>query len=188
MAVVRVPNLTLLPQDKTNACWYCSAQRVHPWASANDKKTVKDPTTVKTDRFDLKGLYDTKPGYATSTCIELASAPGLTALAKKKRGYDEFKALLAQGPIWAAGAKGGADGSYHVMVIGGVADAGLMLFDPLPLNRGQKTRKTWEWMDDFFDITNRRIDANLLVIPQAPRGRFRPAALARPSKARAARA
>lgn len=164
MAIVLVPGLTLLPQDKTNACWYFSARMVHKWARANQKEKVKDPATVKTDRLDLQGLYESNAGYATSTCIELSSCLGLTVQAKKKRGYEEFKALLAKGPIWAAGAKGGADGAYHVTVIGGVADTGLLMFDPLPLNRGQKVWRTWDWLDGFFDITNSRIDANLLTI------------------------
>jgi hypothetical protein len=164
MAIILVPNLTLLPQDKTNACWYFSAKMVHQWASSHGKPTVKDPASVKTDRLNLQGLYESNAGYATSTCIELSASLGLTALPKSKRGFDAFKALLAKGPIFAAGAKGGADGSFHVVVIGGVADTGLLIFDPLPMRIGAKVWRTWDWMDGFFDITNSRIDANLLVI------------------------
>lgn len=164
MAIIQVPNLALLGQDKTNACWYFSAKMVHKWASANGKSAVKDPSTVKTDRLNLQGLYESNAGYATSTCIELSGALGLKALDKKKRGFDEFKTLLAKGPIWAAGAKGGLDGTYHVVVIGGVAETGLLIFDPLPMKMGAKVWRTWDWMDKFFDITNSRIDANLLVV------------------------
>lgn len=56
MAIIQVPNLTLLPQDKTNACWYFSGKMVHKWASANNKEKVKDPATAKTDRLNLQGL------------------------------------------------------------------------------------------------------------------------------------
>jgi hypothetical protein len=164
MAIIVVPNLTLLPQDKSNACWYFSAKMVHKWASANGKQTVKDPANVKTDRLNLQGLYESNAGYATSTCIELSACLGLKALSKSQRGFDEFKTLLAKGPIFAAGAKGGADGSFHVVVIGGVADTGLLIFDPLPMRIGAKVWRTWDWMDGFFDISNSRIDANLLVI------------------------
>ena len=165
MAIVLVPGLTLLPQDKSNACWYHSGKMLHKWVGANKKKKVKDPASARTERLNLQGLYESNSGYAPNTCIELAGALGLTAQSKKKRGYEEFKALLAKGPIWAAGAKGGAGGSFHVMVIGVVADTGLLLFDPLPLNRGQKTWRTWEWLDGFFDITSSRMDANLLTVP-----------------------
>lgn len=165
MGINLVPNLTLLPQDKTNACWYFSSKMVHKWAAANGKSSVKDPTTVKTDRLNLQGLYESNAGYAPSTCIELSKALGLKALDKKKRGYEEFKALVAKGPIFAAGAKGGLDGTYHVVVIGGAADTGLYIFDPLPMRVGTKVWRTWAWLDTFFDIKNSGIDANLLVIP-----------------------
>lgn len=164
MAIITVPNLKLLPQDKTNACWYFSAKMVHKWANANQKPKVKDPATVNDDRGNLKGLYESNSGYAPSTCIELAGRLGLTAMPKKKRGFDDFKLLLANGPIWAAGIKGGVTGTAHVVVIGGVADTGLLVLDPLPMNIGTRGWKTWDWMDGFFSVNDGSIDANLLVI------------------------
>lgn len=87
----------------------------------------------------------------------------MTALPRVKRGYAEFQALLLKGPIWAAGAKGGSTGSYHVVVIAGVADTGLLVYDPLPQKTGQKVWRTWDWMDGYFALTDDGIDSNLLV-------------------------
>ncbi len=163
MAIILVPNVTLLPQDKTNGCWYFSAKMMSKWSVDNKKTKITDPATVTDPPANLFQLYDWNSGYAISTCKQLAPRLGMTALPKVKRGFAEFKTLLAAGPIWAAGAKGGATGSFHVVVIAGVADTGLLLYDPLPLNVGKKVWRTWEWMDEYFAINNPGIDANLLV-------------------------
>lgn len=163
MAIILVPNVTLLPQDKSNGCWYFSAKMMSKWAKDNNKTAIKDPEFVTDPPANLWQLYDWNSGYAISTSKQLAPRLGLTALPKEKRGFKEFKTLLSKGPIWAAGAKGGATGSYHVTVIAGVADTGLYLFDPLPLNVGKKIWRTWEWMDGYFALDDNGIDANLLV-------------------------
>ncbi|MCY7348240.1 MAG: hypothetical protein LH614_18765 [Pyrinomonadaceae bacterium] len=38
----------------------------------------------------------------------------------------------------------------HVAGIGGVADTGVLVFDPLPLNNGEKSWKTRSWLDEFL--------------------------------------
>jgi hypothetical protein len=163
MAIILVPNVTLLPQDKTNGCWYFSAKMMSKWAADNNKTAIKDPATVTDAPANLQQLYEWNSGYSTKTCKQLADRLGMNALDKKQRGFNEFKTLLARGPIWAAGAKGGATGSYHVTVIAGVADTGLLLFDPLPLNVGRKVWRTWAWMDEYFALTNEGSRKNLLV-------------------------
>jgi hypothetical protein len=164
MAIKLVKSLPLLPQDKSNACWYFSARMLYRWAKENKKTGVKDPASVCDPPANLQQLYEWNSGYAITTCKQLAPRLGLTALEKKKRGFAEFSTLLDKGPIWAAGAKGGATGSYHVTVIAGVADTGLLLHDPLPLNIGRKVWRTWDWLDGYFAIDDAGIDANLLVI------------------------
>ncbi len=163
MAIILVPNVTLLPQDKSNGCWYFSAKMMHKWAKDNNKTAIKDPEFVTDAPSNLFQLYSTNAGYATTTCVELAGRLGMKALPRKKRGFDDFKILLAKGPIWAAGAKGGFTGAYHVTVIAGVADTGLLLYDPLPMNVGKKIWRTWDWMDNYFALDDSGFDANLLT-------------------------
>jgi hypothetical protein len=164
MAIIQVPNVTLLPQDKKNACWYMCGRMMHQWAVASKNTKVIDITTVTTPD-NLPVLYANDNGWSIKTCKVLAPRIGLAALTREKRGFAEFKKLLANGPIWASGAKGGFTGSYHVVIIAGVADTGLLLFDPLPINMGQKVWRTWAWMDEFFALTDTGIDSNLLVVP-----------------------
>lgn len=163
MAIITVPNVTLLPQDKSNGCWYFSAKMMYKWSQDSKKGKIIDPQTVKDDRVNLFNLYDSNSGYSQSTCIELAPKLGMKALPKIKRDFAAFKKLIADGPIWAAGAKGGFTGSYHVVVIAGVADTGLLCYDPLPMKVGQKIWRTWDWMDGYFALSDGSIDANLLV-------------------------
>ncbi len=164
MGITLVKNLPLLPQDKSNACWYFSAKMMFAWAQANQKTGVKDPITVTEGRVNMKTLYENNNGFSIRTSKELASLLGMTALERKKRSFADFKTLIDKGPIWAAGAKGGFTGSYHVTVIAGVADTGLLLYDPLPMKMGQKVWRTWDWMEGYFALDDSAIDANLVVI------------------------
>ena len=161
MAIILVPNVTLLPQDKSNGCWYFCAKMMHKWSVDSRKGKIVDPTTVTTPD-NLPRLYELNTGWATTTCKTIAPRLGMTALPRVKRGFVEFKTLLVNGPIWASGAKGGATGSYHVVVIAGVADTGLLVYDPMPLNVGRKVWRTWDWMEGYFALTDGGIDANLL--------------------------
>jgi hypothetical protein len=162
MAIITVPNVTLLPQDKSNGCWYFSAKMMFKWSEDNKKNSIIDVETV-TKPDNLPELYRTNAGWAVSTCKVIAPRLGMTALPRVKRSFADFKRLLANGPIWAAGGKGGFTGSYHVVVIAGVADTGLLVYDPLPLKVGQKVWRTWDWLEGYFALTDGGIDANLLV-------------------------
>lgn len=162
MSIILVPSVTLMPQDKKNGCWYFSAKMMHKWSVDSKKSKIIDPATVTTPD-NLPELYKNDNGWSIKTCKVIAPRLGMTALSRVKRGFDEFKKLLANGPIWASGAKGGDNGSYHVVVIAGVADTGLYVFDPLPLNVGRRVWRTWDWMDEFFALSDGDIDANLLV-------------------------
>lgn len=157
MAIYVVQDVPMIPQDKTNGCWYFSAKMMAGWASKTGK-SIKDPSEFK----DLFNLYDGNCGYALSTCKELGGKLGMKALSRTSRGFDEFLTLLKSGPLWAAGLKGGANGFPHVVVIAGVADTGVLVLDPLPLNKGERDWKTWSWLKNFLALDDGAFDANLL--------------------------
>lgn len=161
MAIYTVPNLNLMGQDKTNGCWYFSAKMMANWSKKTGIGTIKDPILVD----DLRKLYEGNCGYALSTCGTLASKLGMKAQPRQKRIYAEILTMLVLGPLWTAGFKGGVkDGFPHVVVIGGVADTGVLVFDPLPLNNGEKSWKTWSWLDEFLALDDGTLDANLLSV------------------------
>jgi len=158
MAIYTVPNLDLMGQDKTSGCWYFSARMIANWSKKSGIGAVKDPSTVHV----LENLYTGNCGYALSTCGTLAGQLGMKALSREQRGFAEMITLIKKGPLWAAGMKGGAGGFEHVVVIGGVADTGVFVLDPLPLNHGSKGWKTWGWLDNFLQLSDPAFDANLL--------------------------
>lgn len=158
MAIYTVSDLSLMGQDKTNGCWYFSARMMADWSKKAGSGAIKDPS----GESDLQNLYTGNCGYALSTCGTLAGKLGMKALARQKRGHADMLALLKRGPLWAAGMKGGADGFPHVVVIGGVADTGVLVLDPLPLNNGAKSWKTWSWLNSFLALDDSAFDANLL--------------------------
>lgn len=159
MAIYTVSNLNLMGQDKTNGCWFFSAKMMAAWSKKASNGAIIDPSGVK----DLDNLYTGNCGYALSTCGTLADKLKMKAHSRQKRGYAEMLALLKSGPLWTAGFKGGAaNGFPHVVVIGGVADTGVLVLDPLPLNSGGKGWKTWAWLDNFLALGDASLDANLL--------------------------
>jgi hypothetical protein len=159
MAIYTVSNLDLLGQDKTNGCWYFAAKMMANWSKKSGIGAIKDPVSVKT----LDDLYTGNCGYALSTCGALAAQLGMKALSRQKRDFTEMLKLLKSGPLWACGMKGGANGFEHVVVIGGVADTGVYVYDPLPLKNGAKEWKTWAWLDNFLQLSDPAFDANLLT-------------------------
>lgn len=158
MAIYTVSGLPLLGQNMTNGCWYFSAKMMAAWSSKTGNGSIKDPSTLS----DLLNLYTGNCGYALSTCGTLAGKLGMTALPRQNRGFSEMMTLIRRGPLWAAGMKGGANGFPHVVVIGGVADTGVLVFDPLPLNQGSKEWKTWSWLKSFLALDDDSFDSNLL--------------------------
>jgi hypothetical protein len=159
MAIYLVDKVTLIPQDKTNGCWYFSAKAMAKWSADTGKNTIKDPGSLK----DLLNLYEGNCGYALSTCGELANKLGMKALSRVERGFADYLTLLKNGPLWVSGLKGGADGFPHVIVIAGVADTGVLVLDPLPLNKGERGWKTWSWLKSFLALDDNSFDANILA-------------------------
>ena len=157
MAIYIVPDVPLLPQDRTNGCWYFSAKMVAKYS----RGTVKDPETVPV----LKNLYDGNCGWSTKTAKDLAAHLGMDAVARDPRGPKEMRNLLVTGPVWAAGMlPQGASSFAHVVVIAGVADTGVLVLNPLPLNVGERSWKTWAWLDQFIALDNGDFDRNFLCI------------------------
>jgi hypothetical protein len=159
MAIYVVDKVTLIPQDKTNGCWYFCAKMMAKWSSDSGKGSIKDPA----DQKDLVNLYEGNCGYSLTTCGTLASKLGMKALSRSERGFSDYLSLLKNGPLWVAGLKGGANGFPHVVIIAGVADTGVLVLDPLPLNQGERGWKTWKWLNNFLALDDDTFDANLLA-------------------------
>lgn len=157
MAIHTISNVPLVPQDKTNGCWYFCLRMLAQWSASNGGAIV-DPSTIST----LENLYQGNCGYAPSTAKDLTTKLSLSTVPRLDRGQAEYQTLLVKGPLWCQGLKGGANGFPHVVVIAGVADTGLLILDPLPLLTGERSWKTWAWVKDYLQTTDPSMDYNIL--------------------------
>ncbi|MBK8066015.1 MAG: hypothetical protein IPK29_20120 [Betaproteobacteria bacterium] len=66
--------------------------------------------------------------------------------------HDSLRTFLKDwGPIWASGRKTWTGSAYgHVIVICGVADTGVLVYDPEPVGQGSSFWLTWKQLDTYI--------------------------------------
>jgi len=120
-----VPNLQLIPQDNSLACWYASAQMVIQWRRNQRQMTEsglrdpsEDPTSV--------AMHRRSDAIPWAHIRHFARDLGLVPLPLMSPTRETLLGWVRQyGPLWADGMKfttsSGRAVSYgHVVVIGGV--------------------------------------------------------------------
>jgi hypothetical protein len=133
----QVPNLRLIPQDKTMACWYASAQMLIQWRRERVQMCevgLADPSDVP--RY--MQMYTKNDGIPWAKIRRFAQDLGLVCLPLMSPTPEAVADWLSRyGPIWADGMKfvsqGGTVSSYgHVVVIGGISTGPdqILIFDP----------------------------------------------------------
>ena len=80
----------------------------------------------------------------------------MKTLSAVPRDYAALNTLFQlRGPIWCAGHKTwGGGGHGHVVVICGVADTGVFIHDPEPVNQGSSIWLTWDQLKKYIDGTS----------------------------------
>jgi hypothetical protein len=155
-----VPGVPLIAQDKKNACWYMSAKMLVSWRKKKGAAPIglKDPA----EETQLKNLYTGDCGLAPSTCEWFGKQIGLTAHKGKDASQSGLEPLIKKyGPLWFAGLKKvGGEKYAHVRVIAGVADTGVLVYDPEPMKSGSSEWRTWTWLTDALNESE--FDVNYL--------------------------
>src|SRR5438105_160207 len=117
-----VPNLTLIPQDKTLSCWYASAQMLLQWRRNSRQMTeasLSDPSEVP-EYIRMHAANDAIPWVQIRQFARDLGLVPLPLMSPTSQTILDW--LRRYGPIWADGVKFTARGSYgHVVVIGGIA-------------------------------------------------------------------
>jgi hypothetical protein len=137
-----VPGVPLIPQQKSMACWYASAQMLIQWKRAQTLSTRSghpDPSEVP---YAVK-REATNQGIPYSHALKLARMLGLLPIMPTSVSLEGFqRLLLAHGPLW-------THGQRHIVVIAGVNQESKELFvhDPLPPAFGNKS---WRSLADWF--------------------------------------
>lgn len=122
-----VPEMKLIPQDKTMSCWFASGQMLIAWRQRRTQQCEADhpdPSLVQ----KWSKLYDDNPGINNSQIQDFANDLGLTMLGAMTPSPAYVRDLLMRhGPLW-------INGNSHITVIAGIRSAGsgyeVLVFDP----------------------------------------------------------
>jgi hypothetical protein len=122
-----VPNMKLIPQDRTMSCWYASGQMLISWRQRKTQSCEEmhpDPSLVA----KWGKLYDDNPGIGNGQIESFARDLGLTMLGPATPSPTYVRDLLRDhGPLW-------VNGNSHITVIAGIrstaAGVEVLVFDP----------------------------------------------------------
>jgi Papain-like cysteine protease AvrRpt2 len=117
-----VPNLQLIRQDQTMACWFASAQMLIQWR--RNQRRMSEANLPSPDQVPLyMRMYVNNNGIPWAQIRQFAQDLGLVNLPlMTPTPQTILNWLRIYGPLWADGTKFAAGGSYgHVVVIGGIS-------------------------------------------------------------------
>lgn len=144
-----VPNLVLIPQDKSMACWFASARMLIEWRRNTlqmSEINLLDPTQVP----QYMHMYLSNDGIPWALIRQFARDLGLVSLPLMSPTSETILHWLYNyGPIWVDGSNVSGDG--HVVVVGGIAmnPNRILILDPAPLNVG---KRRWHPMSHLASI------------------------------------
>lgn len=134
--------MTLIPQDSTNACWYASALMVWNWKQEHDQAcSGPGPDDIP----DFVKIHKANGVIPWVRIREFGKAMGMTPAPLVSPSEELLRSwLMVHGPLWTDGvpvdANGNVSGSGHVVVIAGLRgtgnDAEILIYDPWPPNQG----------------------------------------------------
>ena len=139
-----VPNMRLIPQDKTMSCWYAAGQMIIKWRRRSLRMTElahPDPSQVKR----WKKLYNDNTGITNAKIIAFARDLGLRAVPPLSPTPGLILSWLkTYGPLW-------VNGKRHITVIAGIKKVKekykVLVFDPalssMPLGE-------WRGLEDWY--------------------------------------
>lgn len=130
-----VPNMKLIPQQKTMSCWYACAQMLIQWKRESLHMSLMghpDPENVP----ELVRWRTQDNGITNKKIIELARVLGLEAVPPMSPTIEYMGQLMMRyGPLWTNGVR-------HIVVIAGINQVrgNFLVYDPMPVGKG-----TIEW-------------------------------------------
>ena len=152
MPIIKMANVPLVAQRGDGVCWCASALMLYKWSVATKRNQMKDPLSDS----GTKWRWDENKDWASSDNKFLATTLNMKTLSAVPRDYAALNTLFQlRGPIWCAGKKMWGGGNHeHVVVICGVADTGVFIHDPEPVNRGSSMWLTWDQLKKYIDGTS----------------------------------
>lgn len=160
MAIIKLDNVPLIPQQTDAVCWFVSARMLFRWQEKSGKGSMKDPAQNEM----TKATFSRNATWYSFQNDLLASQLNLKSQSVTLDFEGVNKVLSMNGPIWTAGHKHWSGGNHgHVVVICGVADTGVFIHDPEPMTVGSTMWLTWsaikKYVDGVTDTTTKFLTA-----------------------------
>jgi ABC-type bacteriocin/lantibiotic exporter with double-glycine peptidase domain len=135
-----VPDVTLIPQTRSMACWYASAKMLIQWKRNSVRTTFADhPDPSELSQTVVWEVSN--QGITNPQVIQLAKRLGLRAVPPQTPSLYVLDQLLrAHGPLW-------TNGRSHIVVIGGVDEGSggrVFVYDPWPVNMGKAEWRSFQ--------------------------------------------
>lgn len=149
MGITRLSNVPLRYQYASGVCWFASARMVYAWSQATGRGSMTDP---KADagylaRYESNGSVGCDQNWHIAQQFKMKKHPSINM---DYESVNEF--LKLNGPIWAGVQKNwGGNNHGHVVVICGVAETGVFIHDPEPMNQGSTLWLTWDQINKAAD-------------------------------------
>lgn len=135
-------NVSLVPQDKSNACWLASSTMMRSWKDQQCYTMADTLSFLDGGGGNFTQTYNADNGLSFSDVQTIVNTLGLTALPPASYTIDYFFSLLASSPVMAVIMFSATSNIAHMVVIADIsgdrtpAGTTLLIDDPLPLNAG----------------------------------------------------
>lgn len=159
MAIVRLTGVPLLSQPTSGVCWHMCSRMLYEWSKATKRGSMKNPATA--DEGYTKRFKDNRD-VAADQNWHLAEAFSMVQKPNISMDFQSLSSVLQHnGPIWTGLKKNwGGYNHGHVVVISGVADTGVLIFDPEPMNIGTELWLTWAQINKAVSALRQEIVPN----------------------------
>ena len=143
MAIYKVQNMTLVAQLSNGVCWWASSQMCYLWSQATGKGSMVEPDSDE----GFKARHQSNGDWFCGKNGFMADAFKMKKFTSLTMDYDSLKDfMIAHGPVFTSVEKNwdGHTGYGHAIVMCGVADTGVWIYDPEPVNVGGSKWMTWD--------------------------------------------
>lgn len=153
MAIIKVQKMKLVAQPKNGLCWWASCQMLYLWSQATGKGSMVDPIA---DETGFKVRYDGNLNWFCGDNTYMANKMSMVTIPSLSLDFSSVNsALSSHGPIFTSVQKNWNGNNYaHAVVIGGVADTGVFIYDPMPVGKGSSLWLTWDQIQSAVDYVS----------------------------------
>lgn len=149
MAINKVSNLELVAQPTDGVCWWASDTMLYKWSKATGRGSMIDPLSDS----GFKWRYESNGDWGCADNRFMARTLKMVEISSLDISYDGLVAAFSKhGPIFASVQKNwNGNNQGHAVVFGGVADTGVLVYDPEPMKSGSLIWLTWDQVKKAVD-------------------------------------